>query len=138
MKIKRLTYLFCALFLLIPSFIISSYSQNENDENFAGLVKVALRNTGNSLLLQNNDSTSLVLPVIETDKNHFKLSFQTELSIVPDSLVKAVGTNLAALNLSRNILWKLLIVVIKKCLTAIPYLTARKKISSLAWDEISH
>lgn len=98
-KMKKVTYVFCALFLLGISFIISGYSLEENDKTFPSLVKVAMRNAGNSLLLQNNDSTSLVLPVIEPEKNNFLLSFQTELSITPDSIVKALDKNFTALNL---------------------------------------
>ncbi|UOY08755.1 winged helix-turn-helix domain-containing protein [Muricauda sp. SCSIO 64092] len=96
---KKVTYVFCVLFLLGISFPISGYSSEENDKTFPSLVKVAMRNAGNSLLLQNNDSTSLVLPIIETKKNYFLLSFQTELSITPDSIVKALDQNFTALNL---------------------------------------
>lgn len=101
---KTVTYLICALSLVVLSFLISGYSTNENDETFSKLVKVALRNAGNSLLLQSNDSTSLVLPVIETEKNNFQLSFQTELSIAPDSLVKAIDKNFTALNFPNDYL----------------------------------
>nr|WP_299171222.1 helix-turn-helix domain-containing protein [uncultured Allomuricauda sp.] len=101
---KTVTYLFCALFLVVLSLLISGYSGNGNDKTISSLVKVALRNTGNSLLLQNNDSTSLVLPVTESPKNNFQLSFQTELSITPDSLVSAIDKNLTALNLPNEYL----------------------------------
>lgn len=101
---KTVAYLICALSLVVLSFLISGYSTNVNDEIFSKLVKVALRNAGNSLLLQNNDSTSLVLPVIETEKNNFQLSFQTELSIAPDSLVKAIDKNFTALNFPNDYL----------------------------------
>ncbi|UJH68980.1 winged helix-turn-helix domain-containing protein [Allomuricauda sp. SCSIO 65647] len=101
---KTVTYSIFALFLFVLSLIVSSYSQNGNDETFSGLVKVALRNTGNSLLLQSNDSTSLVLPVIETEQRNFQLSFQTQLFIIPDSLVAAIKKNVAALNLPNEYL----------------------------------
>jgi hypothetical protein len=101
---KTVAYLICALSLVVLSFLISGYSTNVNDETFSKLVKVALRNAGNSLLLQSNDSTSLVLPVIETENNNFQLSFQTELSITPDSLVKAIDKNFTALNFPNDYL----------------------------------
>ncbi|MGW9684682.1 winged helix-turn-helix domain-containing protein [Flagellimonas sp. 2504JD1-5] len=101
---KTVTYLICALFLVVLSFLISGYTFNENDETFSKLVKVALRNTGNSLLLQSKDSTSLVLPVTESPKNNFHLSFQTELIITPDSLVKAINKDFTALNLPNDYL----------------------------------
>ncbi|WP_420321015.1 winged helix-turn-helix domain-containing protein [Flagellimonas sp.] len=103
-KMKTVTYLICSLFLVVLSFLVSGYSTNENDETLSKLVKVALRNTGNSLLLQSKDSTSLVLPVTESPKNNFHLSFQTELIITPDSLVKAINKNFTALNLPNDYL----------------------------------
>ncbi|MFS4455246.1 winged helix-turn-helix domain-containing protein [Maribacter sp. 2304DJ31-5] len=96
---KTVTYSFCTLFLLVLSFVISSYSTKAEKETFSSLVKVALRNTGNTLLLQNNDSTSLVLPVTEWKKNNFQLSFEKELRITPDSLVKIINRNFKALGL---------------------------------------
>ncbi|WP_136467882.1 winged helix-turn-helix domain-containing protein [Flagellimonas onchidii] len=101
---KTVTYIVCALFLLVLSFIISGYSTNTEKETFSSLVKIALRNTGNSLLLQSKDSTSLVLPVTEIEKSNFQLSFQTELSIAPDSLVKAIDKNFNALDLPNDYL----------------------------------
>lgn len=52
--------------------------------------KISIREVGNQLLLSQQDSTSLVLPVIELDKATFKLSFQSELSIEPNTLVKTI------------------------------------------------
>ncbi|MGX1928153.1 helix-turn-helix domain-containing protein [Flagellimonas sp. 2504JD4-2] len=101
---KTVIYIFCVLFLVVLSLLISSYSANGKDEAFSSLVKVALRNTGNSLLLQSNDSTSLVLPVTESPKNNFQLSFQTELAITPDSLVSAINKNFTALDLPNEYL----------------------------------
>ncbi len=101
---KTVTYSFFALFLLVLSLTVSSYSLDGNDETFSSLVKVALRNTGNSLLLQSNDPSSLVLPIIETKQHNFQLSFQTDLFIVPDSLVAAIKKNFAALNLPNEYL----------------------------------
>ena len=43
-------------------------------------VKIALRNVGHQLLLGNQDSTSLVLPVVALEKSKYKLSFQNQLA----------------------------------------------------------
>lgn len=73
------------------------------DENsFSEITKIALRDVGNSLLLSQNDSTSLVLPITNIDANKFELTFQEELSIVPDNLVDAVKNSFAKANLPDN------------------------------------
>ena len=51
---------------------------------------------GNQLLLSNQDSTSLVLPVIELNESKYQLSFQNELSLTPDYLVSAVEESFQA------------------------------------------
>ncbi|WP_190810498.1 helix-turn-helix domain-containing protein [Flagellimonas sp. S3867] len=101
---KTLTYLIFSFFLIVLAFVISGYATNDTNESFSSLAKVALRNTGNTLLLQSNDSTSLVLPVTQPKKNSFELSFQKELSIAPDSLVKAITENFDALELPNEYL----------------------------------
>ncbi|MEO9512972.1 MAG: winged helix-turn-helix domain-containing protein [Flavobacteriaceae bacterium] len=101
---KTLTYFICSFSLIVLAFVISGYATNDTGESFSSLAKVALRNTGNALLLQSNDATSLVLPVTQPKKNSFELSFQKELAIVPDSLVKAITENFDALDLANEYL----------------------------------
>ncbi len=73
------------------------------DENsFSEITKIALRDVGNSLLLSQNDSTSLVLPITNIDTNKFELTFQEELMVVPDSLVDVVKNSFAKANLPDN------------------------------------
>lgn len=73
--------LFATVILLTP---------NKKDETFSELVKIALRDVGNKLLLANQDSTSLILPVQKVEESKFQLSFEKELTIYPDTLVKVV------------------------------------------------
>ncbi|TBV28159.1 winged helix family transcriptional regulator [Meridianimaribacter sp. CL38] len=83
--------------------LLLSCSMSCGDENsFSEITKIALRDVGNSLLLSQNDSTSLVLPITNIDTNKFELTFQEELSIVPDSLVDAVKNSFAKANLPDN------------------------------------
>lgn len=83
--------------------LLLSCSMSCGDENsFSEITKIALRDVGNSLLLSQNDSTSLVLPITNIDTNKFELTFQEELSIVPDSLVDAVKNSFANANLPDN------------------------------------
>jgi len=69
---------------------------------FSKTAKVAIRYTGNRLLLFNNDSTSLVLPVIKLDKNKYELSFEKKLEIVPDSLVNTFNKSFKLANLPKD------------------------------------
>ncbi|MEY8869477.1 winged helix-turn-helix domain-containing protein [Meridianimaribacter flavus] len=83
--------------------LLLSCSMSCDDENsFSEITKIALRDVGNSLLLSQNDSTSLVLPITNIDANKFELTFQEELRIVPDSLVDAVKNSFAKANLPDN------------------------------------
>lgn len=62
---------------------------NSGDKNDASseLVKVSLRDVGHQLLLSNQDSTSLVLPVIELEASKYKLSFSNNILFEPGDLV---------------------------------------------------
>jgi DNA-binding winged helix-turn-helix (wHTH) protein len=66
---------------------------SERNEEFSEAVKVSLRDVGHQLLLANQDSTSLVLPVVMLDKSKYKLSFEQHLSIEPSSLVALVKSS---------------------------------------------
>ena len=101
MKLKKTFYIVSIIALLF--FALVSYDvYNGKKNNFSETVKIALRDAGHKLLLSNNDSTSLILPVIEFDKNRYKLSFENKLSIVPDSLVKTLSKSLKDSNLIEN------------------------------------
>ncbi|MCB0442933.1 MAG: response regulator transcription factor, partial [Flavobacterium sp.] len=69
------------------------------NENFSELVKIALRDVGNKLLLANQDSTSLILPVKKLEESKYQLSFEKELAIYPDTLVQIVEESFQKANL---------------------------------------
>lgn len=82
---RKIKYSFITLIAL---FSLSMISCSENsDETFSQSVKVSLRNVGHQLFLTNQDSTSVVLPITELEGNKYKLSFDHELSFLPDDLV---------------------------------------------------
>jgi DNA-binding winged helix-turn-helix (wHTH) protein len=85
---KKLIYSFATL----VSILILSCSSFNNDE-FAERAKIALREVGNQLLLTNQDSTSLILPVVVLDESKYRLSFQQQLSFEPGNLVSIVQSN---------------------------------------------
>jgi DNA-binding winged helix-turn-helix (wHTH) protein len=86
---KKKLYLFIGLLLLIVS-VWLFLKPKEQNEDFSQQVKIALRDVGHQLLLNNSDSTSLVLPIVEFEPSKYKLSFQKDVSIHPDSLVAVI------------------------------------------------
>jgi hypothetical protein len=62
----------------------------ENTNDFSKRVKISLREVGNQLLLTNNDTVSLILPVIKKDDVTYQLSFKNQLSFQPNTLVSIV------------------------------------------------
>lgn len=86
---KRKIYIYSVFaFFLLLGWLFSS--SNEKNEDFSERVKISLREVGNQLLLSNQDSTSLVLPVLELNNSKYKLSFQNQLSFNPTNLVSIV------------------------------------------------
>lgn len=86
---RQKKYFYAVLCIAIISAVILLASQNK-DEADTALTKIALRDAGNKLLLANNDSTSLVLPVQKIEASKYRLSFEKELAIHQDSLVAIV------------------------------------------------
>ncbi|WP_435255468.1 winged helix-turn-helix domain-containing protein [Tenacibaculum sp. A30] len=83
---------------LISVQLISCKTNNE----FAEKVRVSLRNVGHQLLLTNQDSTSLVLPIKELNKHKYQLTFQSNLQVSPDSLVAIVKRSFSQSELPSN------------------------------------
>lgn len=95
---KKVFYLLGVLTVLV--FLSWSFSDSDEDqEDFPEKVKIALREVGNQLLLNQNDSTSLVLPVIQATPSKFILAFEPPLSFEPSSLVAIVDTSFKTANL---------------------------------------
>lgn len=96
------------IFFLTPGLLIlmflnwSFFNQDRSESDFSEKVKIALRDVGHQLLIFDNDSTSLVLPITALDKSKFKLSFQNALSIEPDLLVSNIRKSFERMDLSKN------------------------------------
>ena len=88
MKKKRI-YLYTSVIAILCIAWLFSDSNDENDA-FSERVKIALRGAGNQLLIINQDSTSLILPIIALNKSKYKMSFQKHLSFEPNQLVIVV------------------------------------------------
>ena len=95
---QRKIYFYGSICLAIFAAIMV-FTSTKKDETFSELVKIALRDVGNKLLLANQDSTSLILPVQKIEASKYQLSFERELTIFPDTLVKVVQESFQKANL---------------------------------------
>lgn len=91
-------YVYITLLVLITL----NFSSCNQEDSSTEITKIVLRAIGNRLLLSNQDSTSLVLPITKVDSEKFELSFQNELSIEPDSLVFFVKKSIDKAQLSKH------------------------------------
>ncbi|MFT7899523.1 winged helix-turn-helix domain-containing protein [Tenacibaculum ascidiaceicola] len=82
--------------------VITLFTSCTVNENFSERVKVSLRNVGHQLLLSNEDTSSLVLPIQQVNEATYKLSFQDSLKIQPDSLVILVNRSFKKSNFPTN------------------------------------
>jgi DNA-binding winged helix-turn-helix (wHTH) protein len=82
----RKIYFYGSLCLALLTILLLLVPDTKN-ERFPERVKIALREVGNKLLLYNQDSTSLVLPVQKIEVSTYHLSFEKALTIDPDTLV---------------------------------------------------
>lgn len=98
---KRKIYSYSALGSLVI-LIWMFPEQKKQAFEFSETVKIVLRETGHQLLLANKDSTSLVLPVTETNPNTYKISFQRQLSIEPNNLTSFLQNNVEKVGLPSN------------------------------------
>lgn len=100
-NVIKYLFSFLSLFGLFSTMISCS---NEPKEDISGIVKVALRDVGHHLLLSNQDSISVVKPVTNSKDLQYKLSFEEQLVINPDSLVALVKNSFQKANLPQQYL----------------------------------
>lgn len=91
---KKERILTVIVLVVLISFALAGFVDFEKNDNFSERAKIAVRDSGNKLLLSIGDSTSLILPVIELDENTFELSFQNKVQIEPGSLMSILGQSL--------------------------------------------
>ncbi|WP_240321135.1 winged helix-turn-helix domain-containing protein [Kordia sp. SMS9] len=87
---KKRIYIYSILVIAALSVWIFS-TQNEQQKEFSEKVKIALRDVGNKLLLSEQDSTSLILPIREIKNYTYKLSFQKQLTFEPHAMVSIIA-----------------------------------------------
>ncbi len=99
---KKKLYIYIVLLLLLAIAAVLFFNSKQEKETFNQRVKIAIREVGNQLLLSNNDSTSLILPVIKLKENIYQLSFENELSFEPSVLVKIIDSTFTKTKLSKH------------------------------------
>ena len=100
---NKSTYLIRRLIILV--FITCIWScTTEREETLSDVTKVSLRHVGHHLLLANQDSTSVVKPVIVIDEFKYQLEFENELAIQPDSLVNQIKSSFQKSDLPQHYL----------------------------------
>jgi len=77
---------------------------NKNDK----VIKIALRDAGDKLLLSSGDTTSIVKPIIALDNNTYQLTFEKPLVIQPDTLVSIFKTSFKKAHISEHYITEVL------------------------------
>ncbi|MDC8004313.1 winged helix-turn-helix domain-containing protein [Aureisphaera galaxeae] len=103
---KRILY-YSGLLVIMTLGVMVTMGFQETEDTTSKLAKTALREVGHQLLLANEDSTSLVLPVIKKEDS-YRISFQKTLAIQPDSLVALVERSLHKGAISKDYLVEVL------------------------------
>lgn len=100
---KRRIYIYVSLVLFI-FFSWMFFDSDKKQETFSETLKIALREVGNQLLLTNQDSTSIILPVVALNEFKYKLRFKQDLSFEPNQLVTIVDNAFTKSKLSKSYL----------------------------------
>jgi Transcriptional regulatory protein, C terminal len=95
-------YIFGLLLLLSIAVISVAFTVGESDNFDIAKREVLLRRIGHEILLQSGDSTSRVLPIKMISANEYIISFENELTFLPDSLMTTTRRFLDKDPLSNN------------------------------------
>ena len=88
-------YLFGMVLLLFTAVFCVAFSMEGNDDFDIARREVLLRKIGDERLTQSGDLTSRVLPVKKIAENEYQVSFEKDLTFLPDSLVNITRRLLA-------------------------------------------
>ncbi len=87
---KQITIHILRRLTIVAILVLMLSCSKEQNNDFTERTKVALRDVGNKMLLANQDSTSLILPVVELETNTYQIEFSNPLSFEPSTLVSIV------------------------------------------------
>ncbi|WP_232730391.1 winged helix-turn-helix domain-containing protein [Lacinutrix sp. Bg11-31] len=99
---KSILKIYRILFILLISISFFSCQKEKNNDSVSATTKVTIREAGNQLLLKNQDSTSLILPVLELQSSVYKLEFNQPLTFEPNQLVAAINSSFQKTSLPKN------------------------------------
>lgn len=88
-------YLVGSILLLFTAAICTAFSMTGGDDYALARREILLRRIGHELLLHSGDNTSRVLPVKMIAENEYQISFENELTFLPDSLMNTTRRLLA-------------------------------------------
>jgi hypothetical protein len=88
---QRIRFIIYALLIAALLYAYAGTDSKVEQQEMSEKVKVALRAAGNKVLLSNQDSTSLIQPVVALDPLKYRMSFESDLSFEPGELVSAVS-----------------------------------------------
>ena len=83
------------IILGVTFFFILQGCKNSDSEVQLDREEVIMRKIGHELLLQSNDSTSIVRPIVN-EGNKYRIEFDSSFSFLPDDLVKTIDTIIKA------------------------------------------
>ena len=101
MKMKNYTRTIGLLHIVMLLLMVSC-SQDEKTIINKKRVKVALRSVGSQLLISQNDSTSIVVPVIAITNNIYEISFENSITFDPITLNTIVAETFKKANLPED------------------------------------
>lgn len=95
-------YILGLLLLLSIAIISVAFNTGDRDNFDVYRREVLLRRIGHEILLQSGDSTSRVLPIRKISADEYLISFENELTFLPDSLMNTTRRFLDNAPLSNN------------------------------------
>ncbi|CAM3944367.1 MULTISPECIES: winged helix family transcriptional regulator [Flavobacterium] len=98
----------CRFLVIFGLFSCMISCSKESNEDASAMVKVALRNVGHQLLSINQDSISVVKPIVKIENSQYQLSFEEQLEINPDSLIVFLKNSFQKANLPQHYLVEVL------------------------------
>lgn len=97
MKLKSLFILSLVVFFFLSWKFIDDNNVSDLSEHQS--IPIRMREIGHQLLLNSGDSSSRVLPVVSLENNTFLIKFESQLALVPDTLVQIVHKGMQSSNL---------------------------------------
>lgn len=85
------TYALQFISIVCLSFFFGPSTGQAKDEQSQKHLEVSLRMIGHQVLLQSNDSTSVVSPIVENE-GRFRIEFDAEFGFIPEDLVAVVDS----------------------------------------------